>query len=143
MKVILYMAVTANGLVASPKDEVGFVSENEWKSFSNMTNKIGNMVIGRRTFELMKKESEFKKFKKVKIVVVSREKFTNNGVMVVNSPKSALNFLQKKKFKTVLVAGGGKINASFMALGLVDEIFLDVMPAMLGKGIPLFNGENF
>lgn len=35
------------------------------------------------------------------------------------------------------------MNASFIAAGLIDEIFLDVEPHLFGKGIKLFEGKNF
>jgi len=50
--------------------------------------------------------------------------------------------LKKKGFSEILVAGGGKLNASFMQKGLVDEIYLDIEPFVFGSGIKLFaNGE--
>lgn len=47
MKVILYMATTINGLIAKENDNVSWVSETEWESFSGMIKKTGNMIIGR------------------------------------------------------------------------------------------------
>jgi dihydrofolate reductase len=35
---------------------------------------------------------------------------------------------------------GGKISRQCLELGLVDEIHLDVVPVLLGRGIPLFSG---
>lgn len=50
--------------------------------------------------------------------------------------------MEKKGFKETLVAGDGHLNGSFMAESLIDEIFLDVEPVAIGKGIRLFeNGR--
>ncbi len=46
MKVILYMAVTPNGMIAKKNDDTSWVSEIEWKNFSSMIKKYGNMIIG-------------------------------------------------------------------------------------------------
>jgi len=43
-----------------------------------------------------------------------------------------------RDFEEVIVAGGGMLNASFIADNLVDEICLDIEPIILGEGIPLF-----
>jgi len=55
--------------------------------------------------------------------------------------KAALDIL--KDADEVVVAGGGKLNASFLKEGLVDEIYLDVEPIAFGKGIKLFDDEDF
>jgi len=41
--------------------------------------------------------------------------------------------LEKEKFNQALVAGGGTLNASFMAENLIDEIYIDVEPKFLAK----------
>ena len=142
MKVILYMAITANGMIARKDDSVSW-SDLEWKSFSSTVNKIGNLIIGRRTYDLMKSGNEFSKFKKVKIVVVTNSKISGKKISVAKSPKEALKVLEKLKFNEILVAGGGRLNSSFMKQSLIDEIYLDVEPLILGKGIKLFADEDF
>jgi len=53
------------------------------------------------------------------------------------------NLLSQKGYKIAVVAGGGTLNASFLKEGLVDELFLDVEPVIIGKGLPLFAGKQF
>ena len=36
--------------------------------------------------------------------------------------------------------GGGELARSFLAADLIDELFLGVVPILLGDGIPLFPG---
>lgn len=136
------MAITVNGMIAREDNSVSW-SDLEWKSFSSKINEIGNLIIGRRTYEVMKNGDEFSKFKKVKIIVVTNSKISDKNVSVAESPKHALKILGKEGFKEALVAGGGKINSSFMKEGLVDEIYLDVEPLIFGKGIKLFADEDF
>ncbi len=143
MKVILYMAITANGMIAKENDDTSFVSKKEWNSYSAAVRKAGNLVIGHRTYNILTKQPEFKEFEKVNLVVVSHNKFPtlSSNHFIAKSPKEALNIL--KTFKSVVVAGGGILNSAFMKAGLVDEIFLDIEPKILGKGIKLFFDENF
>lgn len=56
MKTILYMATTIDGFVAKKDDSTGFVSDVEWDSFQAEMKRVGNIIIGRRTFELMEKK---------------------------------------------------------------------------------------
>ncbi len=144
MKVILYMAVTANGLIAREDDSADFVSKTSWKSYLKKVRESDYAVIGKRTYEIMPVEEFIKETKYLVFThVLSLEKKVKN-VEFTNKPlKDVLHELKNKGVKKAAIFGGGKLNASFMAQNLVDEIFLDVMSIVLGKGIPLFNGENF
>ena len=146
MKVILYMAITANGFIAKENDDTSFVSEIEWDNFRNMIKGTRNMIIGSRTYEIMRDGEEFKNLENIRVLVVSENadfKTIANNHSVVRTPKDALAILEKEGFNSALVAGGGTLNASFMAENLVDEIYLDVEPIVFGKGICLFRETDF
>jgi dihydrofolate reductase len=146
MKVVLYMAITINGLIAKENDDVSFVSAAEWKNFNRMIRKAGNIIIGRRTYDLMRKSSELPKYKNTKIVVVTHKPKKVSGKNIVftdDSPNEIIKMLRNDGFKIALVAGGGKLNSSFMKAGVVDELYLDLEPTILGKGIKLFADANF
>lgn len=142
------MAMTVNGFIAKENDDTSWVSETEWANFSRVIKKAGNMIIGRRTYEIMLRQDEFTRsgLTTIKTVVVSdRPVKVHNSpfVSIAKSPAEALNILQKQGFETILVCGGGGLNASFLKENLVDEIYLDVEPIVFGKGIPLFATGDF
>jgi dihydrofolate reductase len=143
MKVILYMAISANGMVAKTDDDTSWVSKDEWDSFSLTVRTAGCLIVGHRTYNILTKQPEFAEFKDIKLVVVSQEDFVTltPDHLIAHSPKEALEIL--KDFKEAVVAGGGALNASFMEENLVDEIFLDIEPIILGQGIPLFRDKDF
>ncbi len=143
MKVILYMAVSIDGYIAKENDDTSWISEEEWKSYSSIVQKTGNLVVGHRTYDILTKQPEFSELKDVKLVVVSKNDFKTLAPNhhVASSPKKALEEL--KDFEEVLVAGGGELNASFLKENLFDEIYLDIEPIALGKGIKLFSDYNF
>ncbi len=70
-------------------------------------------------------------------------KSDNSNLTFVTKPSEALRFLKQQGLKEALIAGGGKLNGSFMKEELVDEIYLDIEPTVFGKGIPLFGDANF
>lgn len=143
MKLILYMAQTLNGYIAKENNETPW-SEEEWKSFSNYVNKIDNLIIGRRTYEIMRKSKEFEKIGDPVIVVLSKKQgLKTKNIFFVKSAKKAISLLEEKGFKESLVAGGSKTNTSFIKENLIDEIILDIEPFIFGKGINLFSEENF
>jgi 2,5-diamino-6-(ribosylamino)-4(3H)-pyrimidinone 5'-phosphate reductase len=59
--------------------------------------------------------------------------------------KSLLQYLSKKKIKTLLVEGGGTVNWEFIKLGLVDEIIVTITPYLIGgqNAITFVEGEGF
>ena len=56
------------------------------------------------------------------------------------SPEEALAVLEKKGFTECVVAGGSKLNHSFLSKKLLDEVYLDVEPHIFGTGITLIGG---
>lgn len=148
MKVILYMAITPNGVIATTDDDTSWVTETEWASFSGMIKKAGNMIIGRRTYKIMLKNDEFNRsnLNEIKTIVLNESPIKVHNpkfVSVAKSPQEALNILEKQKFKTIMVCGGGGLNSSFVKEDLVDEIYLDIEPIIFGRGIKLFAEANF
>lgn len=145
MKVILYMATTVNGFIAKPDDSADFITKVESESYVSNVLDAGALIIGRRTYGILSTQPEFQEFlkAKVKIVAVSHNDFkvADSNHAVAHSPKEALALVNG--FQKVIVAGGGTLDASFLEENLIDEIYLDIEPAVLGKGIPLFNGGDF
>ncbi len=139
MKAILYMAMTVNGYIAKENNETPW-SEEEWLSFSKFIKEIKNIVIGKNTYEIMKKSNEFSKIGNPFTVIVSKENFAHSSnFFIAKSPKEALKILKEKRFTKALIAGGGMLNSSFMKEKLIDEIYLDIEPVVFGKGIKLFS----
>lgn len=138
------MAVTINGLVAGENDDTSWVSGEDWNSFIKIAKGIGNVIIGRRTYEVMFDRGELDNFKDLNVVVVTDREL--NGlpkfVVTAKSPKDALEKLQNKGFEKALVAGGGGLNSSFLEEKLIDEIYIDIEPQILGKGVPLFQPND-
>ena len=143
MKVILYMAISLNGMIAKSDDDTNWISKEEWDSYSLAVRTAGNLIVCHRTYNILTKQPEFSEFKDVKIVIVAQDNFKTlaQNHLVANSPKEALKLLGDSE--QVIVAGGGALNASFVEENLVDEIFIDIEPIILSQGIPLFRDKGF
>ena len=130
-------------MIAKSDDDTSWISKEEWDSYSLAVRTAGNLIVGHRTYNILTKQPEFSEFKDVKLVVVAQEDFQtlSQNHLVAHSPKEALKLLSD--FEQVIVAGGGALNASFLEESLVDEIYLDIEPIILSKGIPLFRDKDF
>ena len=146
MRVVLYMAITANGLIAKPDDSNPFTSDEGWESFFKKTQEIGNVIIGKTTFDVMNADKQIP-LKNCFTIVVTHQKMIDgveeNIFFTDRTPEWILTYLEEKGFKEALLAGGSQINSLFMEQNLVDEIYLDVEPVIFTKGIPLFASSFF
>jgi dihydrofolate reductase len=143
MKVILFAAISVNGMIAEKSDNTNWISKEEWDCYSLEVRNAGCLIVGRRTYNILTKQPEFAEFKDVKLVVVSKQDFPllSPNHSIANSPQEALKFLNN--YENIIVAGGGILNASFLAENLVDEIYLDIEPVIIGDGIPVFRNKDF
>jgi len=140
MKVVLYMAMTVNGYIAKENGDTPW-SDAVWNGYYNFVKKRGNIILGKRTYELMKDANEFEKLNFPTTVVVSNSPDKQGGdkTIFVPSPKEAVRVVKEKGFSEAIVGGGSKLNAGFLKEGLLDEIYLDIDPLLFGKGIKLFD----
>ncbi|MFN3301794.1 MAG: dihydrofolate reductase family protein [Patescibacteria group bacterium] len=141
MKVILYATTTINGYIAKENDETPW-SKEVWEAYYDLIKEKGNIILGKRTYEIMKVIDEFKKLNYPFTVVVSSlvpPHQVNEKTVFVSTPTKALEILKAKGFKEVIVGGGATLNSSFLQGNLIDEIYLDVEPLIFGRGIKLFS----
>ncbi len=129
-------------MIASKDDKTHWISSTEWDSYSAMVRKAGCLIVGRRTYHILTQQPEFAEFKDVHVVVVSKDPISlvADNHRVAHSPKEALEMLTS--YEQIVVAGGGVLNASFLTEGLIDEIYVDIEPIILGEGIPLFQAMS-
>ncbi|HLD80292.1 MAG TPA: dihydrofolate reductase family protein [Candidatus Nanoarchaeia archaeon] len=145
MKVILYASMSVNGFIARENDKEDFLSDENWFSFQKLAEGAGCFCVGRRAYEVVKEKYKsgynFDTLKAKPIVLSKSPKKIKYDVVV--SPHDAIKKAKSLGSKSLVVAGGGKTNASFMKSGLVDEVVLNLEPFVLGKGVRVFDDENF
>lgn len=146
MKVILYMAMSLNGYIAEENGREDFLSHTNWEKFCSLAQECGNFIAGRKTYEAVKNWNEgfgFDDLKGIQRVIISQDENykLDDGYILAISPKDALAKLQNSK--SILITGGSAINTAFIKENLLDEIILNIEPALVGKGIPLFAQDDF
>jgi dihydrofolate reductase len=62
----------------------------------------------------------------------------DGAIFVHEEPKRFVEELRKKKGKDIWLAGGGELARDFLKEDLVDELYLGIVPVLIGEGIPLF-----
>ncbi len=130
------MTLSANGLIAQA-DETHQISPEVLGDFVQQVKRAGNVIVGRRTFELMSAQTSQGAFPGIETVVVTRSGLRIDGVNVAASPQQALELLERKGHEAALIGGGATLDASFLSQGLVDEIYLNIESILTSKGLAL------
>jgi dihydrofolate reductase len=139
MKVILIMDISADGYIATHKDEVPWLQNIDWNFFNQLMKKCGVVVLGRRTQEISGEDFPYKDVLNIVMTNDQTLKRDEDNVIFTNiSPKEVLGIAEQRGFESVLLIGGGILNSSFLAENLIDEIYLSVHSVVLGDGLPLF-----
>ena len=146
MKVMLYMGTSINGYIATKDGDSTWTSEEDLQGFREHSKEIGNCVMGKNTYESAVRDGIFP-FPDVLNVIVSHKLIENtwgNNVLITNkSPRDIIVLLEQKGFQSVFLIGGGQLNSSFVKEGLIDEIYIDVEPLVIGEGIQVFTPSDF
>ena len=58
----------------------------------------------------------------------------------INRPAAWLRKIRASRGKHIFHMGGGELARSFLQADLIDELFLGIVPILLGNGLPLFPG---
>ena len=147
MKVVLFNAMSVNGIICRNNGKEDFLSEINWKTYCKLSNRFKCLIMGRTTYDKLRKSKNYNlnPIKKVKKIIVSKNKFkqTNNNIFFVKSPKEAINKVRLLGFKEALLCSGGNLNTSFMKQNLINELILNIEPIIIGDGIKLFKKSYF
>lgn len=147
MQVILQMAISVNGMIATLDGKEDFLSDKNWQAFVKNATKIGAIIWGHNTYKqvITWSKSYLDSLENVTKVVISKDPNLklDPRFLLANSPENALDILGENGFNEVIVTGGATINSQFAKKGLIKKVVVSVDSVMLGKGIPLFQPEDF
>jgi dihydrofolate reductase len=136
MKITLYMAISADGFIAGPNDETPW-SDASWEAFGAFVESCNAVLLGRRTYEIMRDQDEF--VEGPEYIVVTNDSSLDTGSLRKISVKIKTDLPQVAQLGVI---GGGELNGSLAKLDAFDEILLDVEPIMLGSGMRLFGDHD-
>jgi dihydrofolate reductase len=142
-KIIYAVASSLDGYIARPDGSLDFLHLRPSNySMGPFFKTIDLGLMGRKTYEAGVRMSGGKfESHGLRCYIFSRslpEGECNGAVFVREEPKRFVEELRKKKGKDVWLMGGGELTREFLKEDLVDELYLGMVPVLVGEGIPLF-----
>jgi dihydrofolate reductase len=141
-KVVLNLAISLDGYIARPDGSVDFLFMPKDYSMVPFFKSVDVSIMGRKTFDagLKLAGGTFDNYG-LKCYVMSRSLApgARDGYEVTRqSPRALVAKVRRSKGKDIWLMGGGQLALEFLRADLVDEIYLAIMPVLLGDGIPLY-----
>lgn len=146
-KIIFYVASSIDGYLADENGGVDWLTPFQNVpydyGYAKFLNSIGHVITGSKTYEQAKEFPGGWNFPGTHTYVFSSRKVDigdrNNIEHWQGSVAELAALLQGEKKDTWLL-GGAHLAGQFFNENLVDELILSIMPVVLGKGKPLFDG---
>ena len=141
MKVIMMMAITADGMIGKHADHLAnWTSKEDKQEFIKLSKECGVIMMGSSTFNTFPAPLK----DRLNVVFTREENLAEKeGVKYVSGePQKILKELEEMGYTQAMLGGGAQINSLFLKEKLIDEIVLTIEPKIFGAGIPLFKDEN-
>ena len=131
-------AMSLDGYIAGPNGEHDWIVMDPEIDFAGIMTQFDTFLIGRKTFDVMKRMAG-KSSKGITNIVFSRTLKPSDypKVRIESDPERVVKELKAKPGKDIAIFGGGELFRSLLTLGLVDRIEMSVIPVLLGTGIPV------
>ena len=144
-KVILGAGITLDGCIARPDGAIDYLrmTKEGAQDFERFFATIDTIVMGRKTLEaaIDLGGGSYKSPIAAPTYVFSRTQPAGqrDGVIFTKqSPAAWLKKIRARPGKHIFHMGGGQLAQSFLKADLIDELFLGIVPILLGRGIPFF-----
>lgn len=144
-KIIAYTAMSLDGFVAGPQGELDWLPQEGDFGYEAFVADIGCTLMGANTYRtILGFGGEFPYADKTNYVF-SRSLTQSSEPSVQFVPELSADFLKElcqREKQNIWLVGGGQLNAAVAQMGLIDELWLFVIPRLLGRGIGLWNGQE-
>ena len=144
-KLLFYGAMSIDGYLAREDHRLDWLIGTEGEEETNYDDfyaSVDTLIMGRNTYEqvLMLSPDEFPYEGKTCYIMSHTLQDSLKGTDIIR--EDILSFVKKlknEKGQHIWLVGGGALLQTLIQAGLVDELFLQIVPVMIGRGIPLFS----
>jgi dihydrofolate reductase len=140
-KVVLGLGISVDGYIARRDGSVDFLFMPKDYSMAPFFKTIDTAIMGRKTYEIAKTMGGGGYGGNMATYVMSKTLPPGERegmIFTQESPAMLVSRVRKQKGKHIWMMGGGELAREFLRDDLIDELYLGVVPVLLGEGIPLF-----
>lgn len=146
-KVILYIAMSLDGYIAKPNNDLSFLNlvqkEGEDYGYAAFINTVDTVILGRKTYDWIMTQVPIFPHANNETYIITRTPKTSIGNInyyTGNLNELVIN-LKSKIGKNIFVDGGAEIVNEFLKENLIDEFIISIIPILLGNGTQLFKNK--
>ncbi|MDP4292249.1 MAG: dihydrofolate reductase family protein [Bacteroidota bacterium] len=142
--VMLYIAMSLDGYIAKPNDDLSFLSivehSDEDYGYSDFIREVDTILLGRKTYDwVMTQVAEFPNAN-IETYVITRTPRASTGQVNFYSGdlRELVSTLKNRNGKNIFIDGGAEIVNELLKAKLIDAFYISIIPILLGEGIRLF-----
>lgn len=147
-KIILNLAISIDGYIASEDGGFDWIvgdgddkldTEKKW-DYDEFLNGVDVVVMGKNCYD----QNFHNDFNNKKVyVATSQELQDHDNIHFINGNIcKVIEEEREKEGKNIFLFGGGGLVDNFIKADIIDEYVIGIIPTILGKGRPLFLGNN-
>ena len=148
-KLILYIAMSADGYIADQNGGVEFLDDppapDPDLDYEALYATVQGIILGGTTYRQVKNELSPHRWPYPGMpcyVCTRRENPEDPNVRFTQlPPRQLLDAVWREHPGNLWLMGGGEIVRSFLRENLIDEFYIYIQPVLLGDGIPLFPAD--
>jgi len=145
MKLSVFCGVSVDGFLARLDDRFDFLlaGEQEPHGFKEFLASVDVVVMGRRTFEVVRNLGHLELYGGKPMMVLSSSVLDLSSSdradveQMSGEPAEIVKQLEERGFEHAYVDGGNTIQR-FLAAGCIGRLVITRVPVLIGAGIPLF-----
>jgi len=143
-KVVLYIAVSLDGFIAKPNDDLSFLSiveqEGQDYGYADFVKTIDAVIVGRKTYDkVISMGFDFPHADKDAYIITRTPRPDLGSIKFYTGDlKSLIAKLKSENGKNIFCDGGAEIVNELLKDSLIDEFIISVIPILVGNGTQLF-----
>ncbi|MBC6988892.1 dihydrofolate reductase family protein [Hymenobacter sp. BT491] len=143
-KVILYIAMSLDGYIATPEGDLDFLSlveqEGQDYGYADFYQTVDTIILGRKTYDKVLSMGVAFPHSGKETYVLTRTERPGIGTVrfYTDSLPELVRKLQNQTGNNIFVDGGAETVNQLLQENLVDEFYISIIPILLGSGISLF-----
>ena len=134
------VACSLDGYIAGPNDEFDWIPPEPSFDFDALNAQFDTLLMGRRTFEIVRAAGEGFHGKQVIVASRSLRPADYPDVEIVSQGlESRVQALKTQPGLDIWLYGGGNLFSQLLAWNLVDTVEPAIIPILLGGGVPILS----